>query len=131
MLGVGLILAIGVTLMLAAMLLEPILAGLFKLHWFQKNPKLRYAYAEWKAGSTLQIQRLANESLGVGNWSTTAGTVPVTAPGDALAILDISEYKHPRLVPPYVEPARASYSREPNETRSSVRYAKIASTEPL
>ncbi|KZM18820.1 uncharacterized protein EKO05_0006517 [Ascochyta rabiei] len=128
-LGVGLILAIGGTFMVAAMLLEPILAGLFKLRWFRRNARLSYAYAEWQAGSTLQLQRLAHESLGLGSWSNATGSVPVTAPGDALAVLDASDRGHPRLVSPSTELAKVDYAEESIGKRPSTGYAKVSSTE--
>jgi hypothetical protein len=119
--------------MVAAVLLEPLLAGLFKFRWFQRNTKLSYAYAEWQAGSTLQLQRLAHESLGVGTWSNATGSVPVTAPGDALAVLDTSEYRHPRLVAPSIELAKANYAEEPIGigAGTSAHYAKLSSSEQL
>lgn len=59
-----------------------------------------YAEAEWQASSPLQLQRLANEALGLGAWSGSDGAVPVTEAGDALGVLDVKDKKHPRLVHP-------------------------------
>lgn len=117
--------------MLAAMLLEPILAGLFKLPWFQHNRKLRYAYAEWQAGSTLQLQRLAHESLGVGTWSNTTGTVPVTRGEETLATLDIRDPTHARLMRTSVELTKVDHTHDPVQWRPSVRYAKLPSAEQI
>ncbi|KAF2629796.1 hypothetical protein BU25DRAFT_274351 [Macroventuria anomochaeta] len=130
-LGVGIILVVGGFLMLAAMLLEPIFAGLFKLPWFQRNHKLRYAYAEWQTGSTLQLQRLAHESLGVGTWSNTTGTVPVTRSEEKLATLDISDPTHARLMRPSVELAKVDYTNESMQYRPSLRYEKVPGTEQI
>ena len=128
-LGVAIILAVGGLVMLAAFLLEPILAGLFKLPWFQHNHKLRYAYAEWQAGSVLQVQRLAHESLGIGTWSNTDGTVPVTHSGEKLANLDISDPRHARLMRPDSELAKVDYTHEHVQYRPSSRYSKVPSSE--
>lgn len=65
-----------------------------------QDPRFMYAYAEWQANSTLQLQRQAHESLGLGTWSRTDGSIPVTELGDKLGVLDISEKKHPRLMAP-------------------------------
>lgn len=117
--------------MLAAMLLEPLLAGLFKLRWFQNSHRLRYAYAEWQAGSTLQVQRLAHESLGVGTWLNATGTVPVTQFEEKLAILDISNPGHARLVRPSVELTEVDQKDELIQARPSLRYSKLPSTEQI
>lgn len=132
-LGVGIILCLGGFFMLAAMLLEPVVAGLFKLPWFQHNRKWRYAYAEWQAGSTLQLQRLAHESLGAGTWSNTAGTVPVTRPEERLAMLDISDSTHARLMRPSAELTKLDhdYTNSSVQHRPSLRYSKLPSTEQM
>jgi hypothetical protein len=77
---------------LTSWLLEPILA------WFQtrRNAKT-YAPLEWMTNETLQIQRLAYEEAGYGNWSRTMKHVPITARDDLLGVLDMDQYEHPRL----------------------------------
>ncbi len=117
--------------MFAAVLLEPILAGLFRLPWVRRNYKMRYAYAEWQAGSTLQIQRLAHESMGAGSWSNAVGTVPITRSEEKLAMLDISDPKHPRLARPSVELAKVEYIEESGQGKASPRYSKIPSAEQM
>ncbi|CAI6253498.1 unnamed protein product [Periconia digitata] len=64
----------------------------------RRSRKFMYARAEWQTGSTLQIQRMAHESLGLGTWSRTTESVPVTEFGDQIGVLDISDEKHPRLM---------------------------------
>jgi hypothetical protein len=50
---------------------------------------------------TLQLQRLAHETLGAGNWFNTNQEYPITEPEELLAILDILDYSHPILkLPP-------------------------------
>jgi hypothetical protein len=130
-LGVGLILAIGGSFMLAGFLLEPVLGALFKLPWFQHNQKLRYAHAEWQAGSTLQIQRLAHESLGVGIWSNATGTVPVTRAGEKLATLDVSDSNHARLRRSSVELGKIDYTTDSAEKGPSPYYSRVPSGEHI
>jgi hypothetical protein len=65
------------------------------------NPK-PLKYAEWNATSTLQLQRMAHEAIGSGTWSRTSTEVPVTLPGQRLAMLGFKEppASHPYLVMP-------------------------------
>lgn len=64
----------------------------------------QYARLEWKATTTLQLQRLAYEAVGSGTWSGTTNTVPVTECGEALDIFDISDKQHPLLHSTLVAP---------------------------
>lgn len=117
--------------MLAALFLEPILAGLFKIPWVQHSRGLRYAYAEWQVGSTLQIHRLAHESLGAGSWSNTTGPVPITKAGEQLAALDISNSAHPHLARSSVELAKVDYNESPVRGEASPRYSKLPTVEQI
>jgi len=57
-----------------------------------------YRQLEWDSNSILELQRLAHEELGFGPWSITAGGIPVTTcEAEPLAVLDISDNKHPVL----------------------------------
>lgn len=42
----------------------------------------------------MQLQRLVHESVGLGTWEKTDESVPVTAVGALLGVLDISDPKH-------------------------------------
>lgn len=53
---------------------------------------------EWAINDTLQLQRLAHEELGCGTWI--AEGFPITAPGEKLAVLDVSDPAQPKLVNP-------------------------------
>ena len=58
-----------------------------------------YQQLEWMSNNTLQLQRLAHEELDCGIW--TGGDFPITTTvGETLAVLDISEPDHPKLVNP-------------------------------
>lgn len=63
----------------------------------------KYARLEWFTNDALQTQRLAHEELGIeATWNGCAGVraVPITEKGEMLAVLDISDPKHPRLRAP-------------------------------
>ncbi|KAF1925396.1 uncharacterized protein M421DRAFT_94681 [Didymella exigua CBS 183.55] len=98
-LGLSIILIVGGIIQSLALFLDSLLAFLFSFRRFYGygDDDYDYAYAEWQAGSLLQLQRLAQEGVGAGKWSRATDLVPVTAPGDALAVLDVSKRDHPRL----------------------------------
>lgn len=59
--------------------------------------RTRYPKLEWATNEILQLQRLAHEASGTGTWSRGTGPIPVTRPGDLLAVLDIADPTHPKL----------------------------------
>ncbi|KAB2576207.1 hypothetical protein DBV05_g5244 [Lasiodiplodia theobromae] len=66
--------------------------------FFQKRRNLdSYSRLEWCTNETLQLQRLAHEELGMGKWEGCDEDVPVKEKGERLAVLDVSDLKHPRL----------------------------------
>ncbi|KAI9786359.1 MAG: hypothetical protein M1816_008020 [Peltula sp. TS41687] len=70
----------------------------FVVEWIQKRRNVGISQRlEWTTNDTLQLQRLAHEELGFGTRSRTAQGHPVTAPGEQLAPLDISDPNHPKL----------------------------------
>lgn len=90
--GLSFIFAAGGLIILASWLLESLVACI------QRRRKLdSYARLEWCANETLQLQRLAHEELGMGTWSSCDGEVPVTERGERLAVLDLTDSKHPKL----------------------------------
>ncbi|KAF4539272.1 uncharacterized protein LTHEOB_10436 [Lasiodiplodia theobromae] len=96
LLGLALILALGALIIVVAATLEP-LVGCVQRRWGKARGQ--YARLEWTATETLQLQRLAHEELGFGGaWTGAAETVPVTAPGELLAMLDVRDLEHPRLL---------------------------------
>lgn len=62
--------------------------------------KLWYPLAEWNSNSCLQLQRLAFEELGVGQWKGCDQYVPFTEEHTDVEPLDLSEPTHPRLSRP-------------------------------
>ncbi|KAI0423548.1 hypothetical protein F5Y09DRAFT_348744 [Xylaria sp. FL1042] len=91
----GFILVFGLLLILISYLLEAVSALLAKRKGYRQH-----AHLEWNTNTTLQLQRLAHEELGLGTWSRCVDNVPHTIPGELLGLLDISDLKHPVLHPP-------------------------------
>lgn len=55
---------------------------------------------EWTTNEVLQLQRMAHEQLRMGTWSACDTEVPITERGEKLAVLDLGNLQHPRLVAP-------------------------------
>lgn len=105
-LGLILIFSIGGLIMLISACLPALTARMQR-----KKP---FASLEWITNDTLQLQRLAHEAVGAGDWEGTCDDYPRTQRGDLLAVLDITDPKHPKLQ----LPAKAETVRE--EERDSV-----------
>jgi hypothetical protein len=105
-LGISLILTLGIIVIILDMGLEPTVA------WWQRRKYRRrgepYEYnekeshplfgaIEWSQTSMLQLQRLAHEEAGYGEWSKCDGDVPVTQPGQLISGLDLRNIEHPLL----------------------------------
>jgi len=63
----------------------------------RKGGQAAYSRLEWSTNETLQLQRMAHEGTGTGDWFRGTKPVPVTQPGSLLAVLDIADPAHPRL----------------------------------
>lgn len=94
---------IGFTITLVSYILEPVCSCLHK-----KGLYNQYAYLEWTANTTLQLQRLAHEGIKSGSWSQGTKTIPMTRNNDLLGCLDIENPKHPVLRPPRTSSATES-----------------------
>ncbi len=81
------------------------------------NRKTSYRHLEWATNNTLQLQRLAHEELGFGTWHGAVKECPRTAPGDRLAVLDISDLDHPKLAS--LPASDESQAEKPDEDESS------------
>lgn len=118
-LGMAIIFSVGGLIIVASYTVEPFVA------WLQKRRKLdSYSRLEWCTNETIQLQRLANEEIGLGVWDRTDETIPVTEKEDLLAVLDLTDPKHPRLKAPPVSyeeefhvgsPKIAQHSPDPGE----------------
>ncbi|KAI0025906.1 hypothetical protein F4780DRAFT_789387 [Xylariomycetidae sp. FL0641] len=111
--GLATIFGLGVVLIAASALLEPLAARLRR-----RTPAAAYARLEWVTNGTLQLQRLAYEEAGFGVWAggDAAFPVPKSTSSSAplkLPPLDLSDRKHPRL------PRKASGEAEEEEKKKS------------
>jgi hypothetical protein len=89
-LGLVLIFSIGSFIILVSTFL-PCLTRRLQRH---RKP---FAGLEWVTNDTLQLQRLAHEALGAGAWEGACDDFPRTRNGNQLAVLDITDQKHPLL----------------------------------
>ncbi|KAI1416659.1 hypothetical protein F5Y13DRAFT_205494 [Hypoxylon sp. FL1857] len=106
----------GAVIVTISYVLEPSLA------WLHRRRKYRqYEHLEWVSNTSLQLYRLANESLGLGKWSDCTESVPMTEHDTHLACLDITDLNHPIFVHPVdtaqtLTPEQAN--RESNEEQA-------------
>ncbi|XP_014559796.1 hypothetical protein COCVIDRAFT_35075 [Bipolaris victoriae FI3] len=107
----GVIIIVGSILMLTSIFVEELFV-LFLQYPRLRSAKLIYSYCEWQAGSTLQLQRLAHENLGLGTWTGTDEAIPVTEPGDTLGVLEVTDPKHVHMVIPTEELNRVDSAAE-------------------
>ncbi|KAF3040257.1 hypothetical protein E8E12_003359 [Didymella heteroderae] len=112
--------------MVVATFLEDIL-GLILKYPRLSSTRLAYAHAEWQAESTLQLHRLAQESLGLGTWKRTDEAVPVTHLGDILAVLDVANPKHACMVVPSEELEGPTASQRSASVRARAKYERVPS----
>ncbi len=97
MLGICIIIVLGSVIVLTGYLIEPIVDLAAKLPFLANNRRFTYARLEWQCNSTFELQRLAQEAMGLGTWSHGTFSVPVTERGEKLAALDISNTQNPTL----------------------------------
>ncbi|KAH8586890.1 hypothetical protein B0O99DRAFT_695042 [Bisporella sp. PMI_857] len=123
------ILLMGSTVVFLATFIEQVFAFICLLPLLRSSQKLAYSHAEWQASSALQLQRLVHENLGLGNWSRTDKSVPVTEMGDLLGVLDISDAKHTRMTQPRVEMFDIDVAKRNMGVEARACYSKVSSTE--
>ncbi|KAF3038648.1 hypothetical protein E8E12_005459 [Didymella heteroderae] len=88
----------GIIVMLISLYLEELFDLVLQRTPLRNPTRLRRGHSEWKARSTLQLQRIAHQNLGFGTWKRTDESIPVTNKGDILGTYDIANEKHVRLV---------------------------------
>lgn len=93
--GLYCILVSGLLIVLVSYLLEPLSSVILKRYGHH-----RHQHLEWTANSTLQLQRLAHEGLGLGTWSKCTDDIPITKPDELLGCLDTTDCKHPVISTP-------------------------------
>lgn len=92
------ILGLSITFMLGGAIILLEFAAEPLLRRIQRRRKYGlYNRLEWVTNETLQLQRIAHEQAGAGQWTGATENVPTTIKGEPLAILDISDETHPRF----------------------------------
>ena len=91
-LGIAIILVVGSILILANLILDPLM-GFIRRRLSWKD----YKSLQWTVDGKLQLQRLAYEGAGQGEWRGGAASVPVTRRGDMLGMPMGVDKTHPRL----------------------------------
>ncbi|KAI3326299.1 hypothetical protein HD806DRAFT_552583 [Xylariaceae sp. AK1471] len=97
-LGLMIIFVLGLIIIIVSFSLE-LLASCIQRRW----KKGGHRRLEWITNGTLQLQRLVHEELGIGEWEDCDAMIPVTRQLDDLALLDLTDEKHPRLMPQHKE----------------------------
>lgn len=91
-LGVSIILIVGSVLLLTSLVLSTVMGFIRrKRHWKE------YKSLQWTVDNKLQLQRLAYEEAGQGQWRGGTDSVPVTRKGDKVGMPENVDGKHPRL----------------------------------
>ena len=91
-LGVSIILIVGSVLLLTSLVLSTVMGFIRrKRHWKE------YKSLQWTVDNKLQLQRLAYEEAGQGQWRGGTDSVPVTRKGDKLGMPGNVDGKNPRL----------------------------------
>ncbi|PSN75050.1 hypothetical protein BS50DRAFT_671310 [Corynespora cassiicola Philippines] len=93
LLGLCITFSIGALILTAETLLECVYV---RLLWKGRDFH-QYQRLEWCVNGTLQLQRLAHEQIGCGQWMQCDEDVPVVKDGGSLALLDLGDPKHLRL----------------------------------
>ncbi|KAI1269234.1 hypothetical protein F5Y18DRAFT_423478 [Xylariaceae sp. FL1019] len=82
----------GFIIIAVSLLIEPLFWVLYKNFGYKP-----YATLEWTTNTTLQLQRLAHEGIGIGTWSRGTEKIPVTRSADLLGVIDMTAMSHPVL----------------------------------
>lgn len=91
-LGVSIILIVGSVLVFTSLVLSTVMGFIRrKRHWEE------YKSLQWTLDNKLQLQRLAYEEAGQGQWRGGTDSVPVTERGDRIGMPRTVDGKHPRL----------------------------------
>lgn len=106
-----LVLILGTLFILLELSLERIIL------WLERRNTIKSRSTEWFGNDTLQLQRMAHEELGLGDWEGCHGKdIPVTKKGQLLGIFSTADPAHPRLVNPNEKPADHGSGTSGSET---------------
>lgn len=93
--GLAFILVAGFCIVAVSVSIE-VLAGVFQ----RLAKRDQYSRLEWNTNGTLQLQRIAYEELGIGDWAGCDERVPFVPTHIGLPPLDLSDAKHPIIQSP-------------------------------
>ncbi|KAL9624396.1 MAG: hypothetical protein Q9160_001358 [Pyrenula sp. 1 TL-2023] len=69
--------------------------------WLERRKMIKTSTAEWFGNGTLQLQRLAHEELGFGDWEGCGGkAIPITQKGQLLGVFITADKEHLKLSDP-------------------------------
>ncbi|KAI1327697.1 hypothetical protein F5Y16DRAFT_420765 [Xylariaceae sp. FL0255] len=108
---------IGSIIIVISFILNPILMCAQK-RW--KNRE--YENVEWICNETLQLQRLAYEESGQGEWPKCLGSVPITDKDQKLGPFNLSDPEHPLLHAPESPPDSPSVHEIPHASVSHLSF---------
>lgn len=91
-LGVAIILFVGTILIIMSLILDTVAQFIRK-----KAKRNEYKSLQWIVDEKLQLQRLAYEEAGQGQWSGGANSVPITTMADRIGLPRGFDMTHPRL----------------------------------
>lgn len=122
------ILIFGTIIIISSLFLQSLIRILQRHFKFTPYPRL-----EWSTNATLQLQRLAHEELGLGDWENTDEAIPFTKQVEYLGSLDLSNDKHPRLKHPEsetIDPNNITIEEENVKRLSNTNLSDVSSQEP-
>jgi hypothetical protein len=93
--GLVLLLGVGLLVILLSVFIE-IMTGHIQ-RYTKRDP---YSLVEWNTNGILQLQRLAYEELGLGQWDGCGDEIPYTKGATELEALNLSDPNHPRIIVP-------------------------------
>lgn len=98
--------------------------------WLESRRIIKVSSTEWFGNHTLQLQRMAHEELGLGEWEGCKGSAnPVTQKGQLLGIFSTEDPEHPRLVKPNAASRKPKASANANESGNQSTAADGSETE--
>ena len=120
--GLSIILGVSALIILVNCVLEQTVYGIQR--W--QNTGL-YRRMAWVLDGTLQLQRMAFESSGLGKWDRCTDEVPITPLGEKFPLTTTSNPEHPTLSPRIPQDLELNTLLAPEETNT----AAVQSTQPV
>lgn len=120
--GLTIILGVGILIIWLNCVLESTVHAMRR--W--RNTGL-YRQMAWILDGTLQLQRMAYESSGLGKWDNCDKEIPVTPLGERFPLMTTSNLEHPTLSPRIAQELELNTFSSPGETHA----AAVQSTQPL